>query len=507
MSEEVELDLGDEGPKKDVEEVKPVEVSLDVKNAIQRDDFNFPKGSVTDINYTFALPSYPRDIFASLIRKAQEDPDLKLDSPAMEAWRENAKDAVEGYTPGLLYQDRFRDKQSLWMQGVEGVDKTLSTISKPKFKSTTGELKGEVALLKVSQALGLGDTLTIPLPHSGIVVTIKPPKERDIIDFYNSVFREKIYLGRMSAGLTLSNLSVYLNNRLFNFMLKHIHSVNYKDMPKEDLGKHMLIHDYHILAWGFAATQYPNGFDYERACTSDLKKCTHIEKDVINMLKLLWVDNSQLTDIQKTIISDFRPNNLNLSDQQKYLSEHLAVRPKDHVIANGMKFRFKVPTFAEHITDGMGWVSKINTDVDNVISEPGTEDAAKTELLMQYVNSSALRQFSHFIDYIELDTSPNTNGNTSHENIITDRETINSTLELLSSDDSIRKELLTAILDFKSQTTIALVGIPEYNCPSCKAPQNPEPINDRLVSVIPLDVLHIFFTLLTLRMSRILERE
>lgn len=502
MNDEIELDVGGTPSVNQVPEV-PVETETPkrkVVNAILRDDFTMPNGTVTGVNYTFALPSYPRDVFTELVRKAQNDPDLKLDTEGMKKWVSVSEESVNAYTPGSLYQDRFRDPESLWMQGTETNDKALSTISRPKFKNATGELKGEVALLKVSKTLGLGDTLTIPLPHSGLVVTIKPPKERDIIDFYNSVFREKIYLGRMSAGLTLSNFSVYINNRLFNFILKHIHSVNLKDVPKEELANHLLIHDFHILAWGFAATQYPNGFDFERVCSADLKKCNHVERDVINMLKLLWVDNSMLTEIQKTMITDFRPNQMSIADQTKYLAEHVRVRSKDHTLKNGMKFRFKVPTFADHISDGMAWVSKINTDIDNVITDPESEDAAKTELLMQYVNSSMLRQFSHFIEYIEINAAEGGG------DVILNRETINSTLELLSSDDDIRPELMKAILDFKSFTTIGLIGIPEYDCPECGEPQNTEPVNDRLVSVIPLDVLHHFFTLLTLRMSRILER-
>ena len=190
-----------------------------------------------------------------------------------------------------------------------------------------------------------------------------------------------------------------------------------------------------------------------------------------------------------------------MDDYRKYISEHNRVRGKDYTLKNGMRFRMKVPTFNEHITDGMGWVTKINTDIDNLITEPETEQQAKTELLMQYVNSSSLRQFSHFVDYIELNAAEG------GDNTITDRDTINKVLELLSSDDEIRPELMNAFLEFKSFSTIALVGIPSYKCPACEADQNPTPVNENLVSVIPLDVLSIFFTLLTLRMSRILERE
>lgn len=502
MSDEIELDHGEEPKKPPVTEtaVPPVEEIKEVKNAFLSDPTDFPKDHKTGMNYRFSLPSYPRDIFTNKLRAAEQDAEINIKSPELKAWLDVSQESIDNYTPGLLYQNRFRDPDSLFRQGVLKEDGSLAAIAPPRFKNASGELKGEVAILKISKALGLGDTLTVPLPHSGVVVTLKPPKERDIIDFYNSVFREKIHLGRMSAGLTLSNMSVYINNRLFQFMLKHVHSVNYKEVSKEQLGNYILIHDFPILAWAFAATQYPNGFDYQRACTNDLKKCSHIEQAVMNMLKLLWIDNTQLSSIQKSIITDYRPNNLDVDMYRKYISEHSRVRGKDYVLKNGMKFRMKVPTFNEHITDGMGWVNKINGDIDNLITEPETEAEAKTELLMQYVNSSVLRQFSHFVDYIELNAAEGGG------DIITDRDTINSTLELLSSDDDVRGELAAAFLDYKSFSTIALVGIPSYKCPVCEAEQNTDPVNDNFVSVIPLDVISVFFTLLTLRMSKILER-
>lgn len=500
-NDEVEIEFGDQPEKKDeLIPEKPAEPKTEAKNSILSDSINFTEQK-TGMNYRLFMPSYPRDFLTSLLVKAKEDPDVNVNAKELVEWGEVVKESINMMTPGLLYQDRFRDPNSLWRQGVLKEDQTLATITHPRLKSATGDLKGEAAILKVSKALGLGDTLTIPLPHSGIVVTIKPPKERDIIDFYNSVFREKIWLGRMTAGLTLTNMSVYMNNRLFNFILKHVHSINLKDVPKEQLGNYMLMHDFPILAWGFAATQYPNGFDYKRACSNDLKKCSHIEQGVINMLKLLWIDNTQLSEIQKAILTDYRPNNQDVEQYRKYISEHSRVRPKDYVLSNGIKIRMKVPTFNEHIADGMAWVNKINSDIDMLVTESDVEEQAKTELLMQYVNTSMLRQFSHFVDYIEL------NKIGSEGDIITDRDTINSTLELLSSDDDIRPQLANQFLDFKSFSTIALIGIPSYDCPACKEPQNTEPVNDNLVSVIPLDVISVFFTLLTLRLSRILERE
>ena len=112
------------------------------------------------------------------------------------------------------------------------------------------------------------------------------------------------------------------------------------------------------------------------------------------------------------------------------------------------------------------------------------------------MKASILRQFNHFVDYIEFDDA-----------VMTDRDTINRVLEVFSSDDSIREEITDGILKFKANTTIAIIGIPEYKCSNCKAEQNIAPVSDKFINVIPLDSMNLFFGLLTLQISKILERE
>lgn len=473
-------------------ETRPVQPTTKTGNAIQTDEYSsntFKGGS-----YTVSLPSVNLLDFTSRLKSFNN---LNLENPTetLKDWKEVSEQSVDYYTVGALYQDRFLDDKSEFKQGIETKDNTLNSISPLKFKKSEGELKGEIALLKVSKLLGLGDVISIPLPHSGIWVTIKPPTERDLIDFYNSVFREKIMLGRTTYGLTLTNFSVHINNRLFDFILKHIHSVNYGDIAKEELKNYLLIHDFPILAWGFACTMYPNGFEYQRACVNDLEQCSYIAKATINLTKLLWVDNPSLSAAQKIILEEFRPNKLTVDSYRKFISEHTRVSGSTFTTKNGIKFRLKVPTFNEYTTDGLAWISKINSSVENIILLEDDDEEAKTEMLNQYVKSSILRQFNHFVDYIEVE-----------DNIINDRSTINEVLEAFSSDDDIRSEITENILKFKSNTTLALIGIPEYKCPNCGQHQNSNQ-SDKFTSVIPLDAMNLFFTLITLRISRILERE
>lgn len=464
-------------------------------NAVQTAEYSSESSGNAD--YSIPLPSIGLFDFNAKLRSFNN---LNLEDKAqgLEKWRTVTQNSIDYYTVGGLYSDRFKDKASTFKQGVETDSGELNSISPLKFKNTSGELKGEIALLKVSKMLGLGDVVNVPLPHSGIWVTIKPPTEKDLIDFYNSIFREKIMLGRTTFGLTLTNFSVHINNRLFDFILKHVHSLNYGDLPKENLKDYVLIHDFPILAWGFACTMYPSGFEYERACVTDVEACSYIAKAKLNIAKLLWVDNPSLTDAQKKILEEFRPNKLSIENYRKFTSEHVRVSGSSFTTKNGIKFKLKVPTFNEYTTDGLAWISGINSAIENIILQESDDqdDDGKTEMLNQYVKTSILRQFNHFVDFIEID-----------DNVIHDRETINKVLEAFSAQDDIRVEITENILKFKAKTTLALIGIPEYKCPNCGTHQNPDPTNDNFVNVIPLDTMNLFFTLITLRISKILERE
>lgn len=481
------------------EKPEPVEVidAEPVASSEPESNANLTSNQTTDKSadtYRVAIPSVTLEEFTKHISRFSEV--FKDVTEGMQKWKTLSEEAVEFYTPGGLYQDRFFDKTSSFRQGVEDSNGKLYNTEPLKFKQGVGELKGEIALLKVSKMLGLGDVVNIMLPHSGVWVTIKPPTERDLIDFYNTVFREKILFGRATSGLTFSNFSVHMNHRLFDFMCRHIHSINYSDLPKDQLGNYMVIHDFPILAHGFARAMYPNGFDFQSGCVANIQECTHISKETLLLEKLIWVDNAALSVTQKNILSENRPNKLSLESYRTFIAEHSRVAGSSYTCKNGIVFKLKIPTFNEYTTDGLAWITGVSNTVESVMISTEDDDAGKEELLNQYVKASILRQFNHFIDTIEID-----------EEIVTDRETINNLLEVFSSDDEVRDELTRAVIEFKSKTTIGIIGIEEYTCPACGGNHTPNPLTvPRFAKVIPLDSVNLFFLMLTSKISRILER-
>lgn len=467
-----------------------VPVASATPNAILTDSYSTPLSE--DAPGGPGMPSLPLKEFTEKVTQFSNIADSMGD--VLKTWRSVLEEAVEQFTPAGHMQERFTDSDSEFKQGVEQPS-GLKTISAINFKQTTGEVRGELALMKVAKFLGLGEVVNVPLPHSGIWVTIKPPAEQDLIDFYNMVFREKIVMGRATSGYTLTNMSVHINNRLFDFILKHVHSVNYEEISKEELDKRVNILDFPILAWGFACSMYPNGFDYERACMNDIEKCTHIEKAKLNLSKLLWIDNSSLSEVQKTILGENRPNKLKLVDYEKYRSEHQRTKARTVKLSNGIEFKLRIPTFSEYTADGLKWVNTITNVVERALMDSEADEEVRLETLNQYVKASILKQYNFYVESIIVDGS-----------VISDRSTIDSTLALFSSDDTIRGELTKEIIDFKAKSSIAVIGIPEYKCPVCKTEQKLENPGTAVTNVIPLDVMNVFFLTLTSRISKILDR-
>lgn len=440
-----------------------------------------------------SLPSISYDDFISFNEKFSEV--IKGMGDMLDEWRGVSRDAFDNYTPEGHKQKRFHEEGSEFYQGVN-TETGLKSINALKFKKTEGELRGEMALLRAAKFLGLGEVVNVPLPHSGIWVTIKPPTEKDLIDFYNMAFREKIILGRATSGYTLTNMSVHINNRLFDLILRHVHAVNFEGISVDNLKDKLVIHDFPILAWGFACTMYPNGFDYQRSCMNDVEKCSHVSKSKLNLNKLLWIDNPSLSDTQKEILSDGRANANKLESYVKYQEEHKRMTSEVITVREGVRVKLRLPTFTEYTTDGLKWVNSITNIVERVLVDSEEDEEGKLDTLNHYVRASILCQFNHFIEWIEIG-----------DNLIKDRATIDSTLSMLSGDDTVRSTLSEAVSEFKSKTSIAIIGIPDYSCPKCNHEQKPEFPNPNLTSVIPLDVMNMFFLMFASKISKILDRE
>jgi hypothetical protein len=217
----------------------------------------------------------------------------------------------------------------------------------------------------------------------------------------------------------------------------------------------------------------------------------------LNVSKLQFTNRAALTEWQKTFMSSRTPRQKELKDIERYKEELVKIQGKRLDINkdtdNAISILLKTPTVNQYIESGQTWIDNIVDMVDSAIGSTANEDE-RNDLIIRHGQASAMRQYGHWVDHIEIDT-----------NIVNDRETIDSLLNTMSSDDNIRTEFLDGVLNYINKSTISVIGIPAYDCPSCGEPQEGEGSNVHK-NVMPLDVVQLFFGLLMQRLARISDR-
>jgi hypothetical protein len=107
---------------------------------------------------------------------------------------------------------------------------------------------------------------------------------------------------------------------------------------------------------------------------------------------------------------------------------------------------------------------------------------------------TALRQYSHWVSKVTIE----------EEEVGDDRDTIEALMGLLSSDEQISKTFFEEVGKYIDDSVLSLIAIPKHKCPACGHEQSSD--EKAHPYLIPLDVSKVFFTLLTHRISKALQR-
>ena len=444
---------------------------------------------------------FPSNFDVETRKVLEETPNINLiDNPAAREWAKDIAEGLELNTFNETYVSTLEDENAEFKHKLEQNGTSLSAQS-PKFKNIENQnLKGERAVIRFISHLGLGTLFQVPLWHSGIWVTFKPPSESEIIELNRMLINDKIKLGRYTYGLSFSNVSSYTTDRLVDFALAHVYDLTSKaeDINIDNLKGFISCQDIPSLLWGFICTMYPRGFKYRRACVNDPEKCNFVLEDTLNISKLQWTNTNALTEWQKTFMAGRQSKIKDLTSINRYKEELTRLQKKKIIInegrSNEVSIIIKTPTITEHIESGHRWITEIVDIVEKTVGLDANE-ADRNNFVVRHGQASAMRQYGHWVDSIEYDT-----------NIINDRETIEATLDIISSDDEVRTEFIKGVVDYINSSTISVIGIPVFDCPSCKKSQESIIELPQFVNIIPLDVIQLFFGLLTQRLNRLTSR-
>lgn len=480
-----------------VEEPKPKDVIVRKEHrALQQFDINAKEQ--LDHGDQLTLPAnYDKET-----RKVLDNlPNVKmLDSPDARDWAQAVSEGIGMSTNLEAFVPTLEDDTAEFQQQLTHNNISLGA-SVPKHKAIQNEnIKGERAVIRMITHLGLGTLFQVPLWHSGIWVTFKPPTESEILEINRLLISDKISFGRSTYGLAFSNTTSYTTDRLVGFALAHVYDLTTKpeDINIDNLRQHISSQDIPSLIWGFICTMYPRGFKYRRACVADPEKCNFILEETLNVMKLQWSNGVALTEWQKTHMSGRQSKQKDLASVKRYKEELTRIQ-KTRIEINKDKptaiaITIKTPSIAEYIDAGHRWVGDIVSTV-NAAMAADVKDNERNSLVVSYGQATAMRQYSHWIESIDYES-----------NTINDIETIEQLLDTLSADEEVREAFTKAVIDYINKSTIAVVGIPVFDCPQCSK-LNEGPLKlPAYKNIIPLDVMQVFFSLLTQRLERIAER-
>lgn len=490
--EESKVESVNEVPSKE----EPVVEQKSTKKPLQQFDINH----TNKLEYieTIALPSDFDEQTRIALEKA---PNIDMiDSNEGREWASIISEGLENTTNAEVFVETLQDENASFNQQVTHNNIPMFG-AVPKLRPIENQnLKGERSVIRMLSHLGLGTLFQVPLWHTGMWITFKPPSEAEIIEINRVIQGDKIKLGRYTYGLAFSNITSYTIDRLIEFALNHVYETTLKneEVPIGSLRNLIASQDIPSLLWGFVCTMYPRGFNYVRSCVTDPEKCNHKTKETLNVFKLQWTNENALTDWQKTHMSKRQPNSKDLASVNRY-KEELSVIQKRKIIINegrddSIDIVIKSPNIAEYVDSGHRWIGDIVETVNKALSAEA-RDIERNEIITRHGQASAMRQYSHWVDSIEIGS-----------NVIDDLESIEKNLNVLSANDEIRTQFITEVVDYINKSTVSVIGIPVFDCPVCGSEQSGNINLPHHTNVIPLDVIQVFFALLTQRLERMSAR-
>lgn len=376
-----------------------------------------------------------------------------------------------------------------WRQHIDTQKGELG-ISTPRFAENGPKLTGQAANIRMRALLGRGSLISVPLVHSGFWITLRSPSDSALIALRSTLLNEKITLGRSTHGLVFSNVQSYSNSWLLDLALDHMYSTTLKDVKDEDLREMIQAPDLPLVFWGLACAIWPNGFNYVRP---DLTQEGLEQKDyhsgLVDIQKMLWIDNSALTERQRSHMANRQPRSVTKDMIEIYRSEFPLLSGRSIELADGqIKVNMSIPSADKYIRSGYRWISGLVDMIERTFTGNRSNEDARNSAILEQANATIMRQYGHWIESIEFEGKAQT-----------DLDTLDMLIDTLAQDKNDRSKVFQAVADFIDDVTVAVIAIPEAN--------GKEVGPKRFARLIPIDAVTTFFSLLMQRTNQILAEE
>lgn len=370
---------------------------------------------------------------------------------------------------------------------------------------TTTDSAGFLDML--DDATGMAMPITVPLWNSGIWVALKTPDEPQIIALKYFAAEKEKQLGASTGSTVYSNQSVLYTKTAMDlfFNLIVFSNVNCK---KEELRKLILASDINLAISGLAQAIYLDGVDYYRTCsnfTSKKKPCNHSFKAKIRLQNATHTDFSKMSEAQLYHMAKKSPGSVTKEEVLAYQEEFSSMfKVKREYEMGDVKVivNYKVPTIEHYLNQGEYWLNKLNKTAALILSKLDKKDDFKKTGYSTQMKTDLLGSYLHYFESVTLVKGEVVKSSSNLKEL-------SQSIERFSKDIALYDKILNDILAIIRNGTISIIGLPEYECSSCKKMNTdsfPE-ANHSFKKIIPFNVLQLLFTLGDLRFMEIEERE
>ena len=360
-------------------------------------------------------------------------------------------------------------------------------------------VEGDRAVLRLFSHLGtVGSLFTVPLWHSGFWITLRAPSDAVLVEMRRAMGNETVRLGRETYGMALSSATVLTSKDVIDVAVSHLYQSSF-NAEGVDIFDYISSHDIPAIVYALAGATWAAGFQYHRSCTAKMGTCTHQEKGRLDMSTLQWTNTSRLTPWHMAHMAKRGSNSVTREDVEKY--QQLLAEQNPAVVSinpgkdNQMDIHLVLPKASRVFEETRQWVDGIAAVVENAVFS-NESDTQRASYIDTHARATEMRLYTHFVDKI---TTPG-------GLVINQREAIRQALDGLSTDTDISVKFSDEVNEFVEKTCISLLGIMSYECTACHGKQEYTNTAEGLKSVIPVDPLILFFTLLVQKLRMINER-
>lgn len=383
---------------------------------------------------------------------------------------------------------------SHWTPSVKHGDTELRP-GQPRQKLEAGAYSDEELLSYLTKRAGVGTTYDWPLWHSGIWLRFRAPSLSDIAQMNHTLQSKRVELGTSSKGLAFSNSQQTLLNVAVNFALQFVIESNIEYKSPTDLEDKIDAMDAPLVLLGFASTMYPSGLPYAMPCVADPSKCQEIVKALLMPRELIQVDELALTQFQKNHMARRFRGKVPADDLVRYKNEHRMGRERI-VWFGDVGLRLGTPSLLEQREAGELWINGIIEMTQGAFNEP-EHGQNRNRYINHLGNTTSARQYAHWVKAVLERDDDTTDG---YRVVSESVNVVNGFLDRTISDPKYLDDFFTKVTTFIEETIVAMVAVKSYNCPSCDTPTATE-FHKRFEHLVPLDMLTLFFTLASRKLS------